>query len=254
MVSIRIPGHEFTNVELVIFDKDGTLMEVHHYWARMVRLRAELISSSLHLADTDTRALMSVMGVDPATSTIHEGGPVGIKKREDVMLAAMKHLETIGYTSTRELCERVFNDVDRISKQHLTEFVVPIPGAPEFVRTLAEHGCRIAIATTDRASRGELAMECLGIDRYISLIIGADMVKNTKPDPEMVYLILQQLNVEKGHALMVGDAITDVQMGVDAGLLGTIAVLTGFTKESELKKITPYIISSVATMRVTDGR
>jgi phosphoglycolate phosphatase len=254
MVSIVIPGHTFRNVHLVIFDKDGTLMEVHHYWARMVKLRAELISQSLNLSETTTRALMSAMGVDPATGTIYEGGPVGIKKREDVMQAAVTYLETTGHTNTQGICERVFEDVDRISRERLPEFVVPIPGAPEFVRSLAGHGCRIAIATTDRASRGALAMECLGIDRYISLIVGADMVKNTKPDPEMVRLILQRLNVKKSHALMVGDAITDVRMGVDAGLKGTIAVLTGFTRESELRNITPYVVTSVASMRVTDGQ
>jgi phosphoglycolate phosphatase-like HAD superfamily hydrolase len=251
MVTIGIPGHIFEKIELVIFDKDGTLMEVHHYWARMVRLRAELISSSFHLSQADTNILMSVMGVDPATGTIHEGGPVGIKKREDVMQAAMTYLKRIGYSNTRDLCERVFEVVDRISKDHLSEFVVPIPGAPELVRSLSEHGCRIAIATTDRASRGALAMECLGIGKYISLIVGADMVKNTKPDPEMVRLILKHQNIGKKHTLMIGDAITDVQMGVDADLLGSIAVLTGFTKESELRMITPHIVQSVAKISVS---
>lgn len=253
MVSVSLPFHTFRDVRLVIFDKDGTLMEVHHYWARMVRLRAELISSALHLPDRDTRALMSAMGVDPATGTIREGGPVGIKKREDVMEAAVRYLATAGHPDTRDLCDRVFEEVDRISKERLPEFVVPIAGAVDLVRSLSSRGCRIAIATTDRAARAALAMDCLGIGGEVTVIVGADMVKNTKPDTEMVELILARLAVDRRNALMVGDAITDVRMGVDANLLGTIAVLTGFTKASELRAVTPYIVDSIADMRVDDG-
>jgi phosphoglycolate phosphatase-like HAD superfamily hydrolase len=250
MVTIGIPGHIFEKIELVIFDKDGTLMEVHHYWARMVKLRAELITKSLHLGDKHTKALVSAMGVDPATGTIYEGGPVGIKKREDVMQAAVKYLDGRGYAGTWDLCNRVFEDVDRISKENLAEFIVPIPGAPAFVRSLAHHGCKTAIATTDRSSRGLLAMECLGIAESIDLVVGADMVRKTKPDPEMIHLILERMNIRKEHAIMVGDATTDIRMGVDAGLLGSIGVITGITPESHLRTITPYVIGSVADMRI----
>jgi HAD superfamily hydrolase (TIGR01549 family) len=253
MVRIAIPGHAFRDVRLVIFDKDGTLMEVHHYWARMVKLRAELISSALHLTSRDTEALMSAMGVDPATGTIHEGGPVGILKREDVMAAAVRYLDTAGHPGSRDLCDRVFEEVDRISKERLSEFVVPIPGATDLVRALSARGCQVAIATTDRAPRAALAMDCLGIGSEVDLIVGADMVKNTKPDPEMVDQILRRLGIGREHALMVGDAITDVRMGVSAGLLGTVAVLTGFTKASDLRAVTPYIVESVAALKVDDG-
>jgi len=33
------------DTELVIFDKDGTLIDVHYYWGGMVELRAKLLSS-----------------------------------------------------------------------------------------------------------------------------------------------------------------------------------------------------------------
>ncbi|SVA64979.1 uncharacterized protein METZ01_LOCUS117833, partial [marine metagenome] len=31
------------NIKVVIFDKDGTLIDIHHYWASMIKIRASLV-------------------------------------------------------------------------------------------------------------------------------------------------------------------------------------------------------------------
>jgi phosphoglycolate phosphatase-like HAD superfamily hydrolase len=120
----------------------------------------------------------------------------------------------------------------------------------EIVNNLVTSGCKIAIATTDRSNRANIAMHEIGLGGKIDLIIGADRVSETKPDPEMVFLILETLKMEKNQTLMIGDAITDIEMGNRAGLAGTIAVLTGQTPPNILKENTPYVINSVADIGV----
>ena len=88
-------------------------------------------------------------------------------------------------------------------------------------------------------------MDFLGFSSKIEVIIGADMVKNTKPNPEMIEEILDTLKIDRSNAIMIGDAVTDVQMGLEAGLKASIGVLTGLSNENDLYKLTPYVIKSV---------
>ena len=250
MVTIDIPGHRFSGIELVIFDKDGTLMELHHYWAEMSDLRANIITEKLGLSSDQRLQMLFAMGVDAKHKKLLSNGPVGIKKREVVMQAAIDYLASIGHEGTRSICQEVFEEVDRISTTLIDKLVIPIPGAGELVDLLSKNGCKIAIATTDRSYRAALAMKAMGFDKKIDLIVGADCVSEPKPSPEMVYYILDKIRAEKSQTLMVGDAITDVEMGISAGLTGTVGVLTGQTSQEKLEKITPFVIGSIAQIKV----
>ncbi|HPP07367.1 MAG TPA: HAD hydrolase-like protein, partial [Syntrophorhabdaceae bacterium] len=107
-----------------------------------------------------------------------------------------------------------------------------------------------AIATTDISERAMLAMRHLGIEKYIHFFAGAEMVERQKPFPDQVELILKVLNSKKENAIMVGDALTDVEMGVNAGLKGTIGLLTGFGTYEDLIKITPYVVPDISWIKV----
>ena len=226
-------------------------MELHHYWSEMSGLRADKITEALHLLPEQRERLLYAMGVDVRRKKLLPHGPVGIKKREVVMQAAIDYLASIGHQKTEEFCHQAFEDIDRISTGMIDRLVIPIHGAKGLVENLSLAGCRIAIATTDRSYRADLAMEALGFRKKIDLVVGADCVSEPKPNPEMIYLILDTLRLEKSQALMVGDAITDVEMGCRAGLIGTVGVLTGQTSREDLQHLTPYIISSVADITVT---
>lgn len=250
MANLLINQSEIASVQLAIFDKDGTIIELFHYWSKMIGLRARWICQPLGLDQSHEAALIYVMGVDRKAGRLRPEGPVGLKKREIVQQAAVDYLESIGQHDTHKLCSEVFEEVDRFSSSNLAQFIKPIPGAAELVVTLKRAGCKLAIATTDRSARAALAMEHLGLKDEFDLIIGAEAVKKGKPDPEMVLAILNQLVVSREHAVMVGDALTDILMGTNAGLKASIAVLTGFATYEECRTITPYIAESIAQIEV----
>ena len=49
MIDLSVDSKVIHDVGLVIFDKDGTLIELYHYWSQMVALRARIICEALGL-------------------------------------------------------------------------------------------------------------------------------------------------------------------------------------------------------------
>jgi phosphoglycolate phosphatase-like HAD superfamily hydrolase len=115
---------------------------------------------------------------------------------------------------------------------------------------LREHGCRVALATVDVSRRARLAMEFIGVSDTLDLVVGGEEVVRSKPDPEMIHIILDRLGIGRSQAVMVGDALTDVQMGVNAGLKACIGVLTGFAGAEQLRALTPFIARDVSELTV----
>lgn len=250
MINININNQTIEGIDLVIFDKDGTLMDLYHYWSQMVGLRAKFICQKLGLDAKHYDNIMYEMGVDSKAGKLRSEGPVGLKKREIVLQAAVDYLSSIGYPDTHILCFDVFKEVDNLSSENLRQFIRPIDGANDIVNNLSKNGCKIAIATTDVTERAKLAMEFLGIADKVDFIAGANMVSNSKPDPEMIHIILNTLNVDRSNAVIVGDAITDVQLGINADLKASIGVLTGLSSYEQLKMVTPYVANGISDLKI----
>ena len=179
-----------------------------------------------------------------------DGGPVGLKKREIVLKAATDYLDGIGHRNSLQLCEQAFDRADEISSANLRRFVRPIRGAVSLMGSLRDRGCRVALATVDVSRRAHLAMQFMGVSDTLDLVVGGEEVSRSKPDPEMIYVILDRLQIGRSEAVMVGDALTDVQMGVNAGLKASIGVLTGFATAEQLRALTPFIARDVSELAV----
>lgn len=249
MVDICVRGEVIRDVDLVIFDKDGTLLELYHYWSQMVALRAKIIGERLNLNDALIDELMYEMGVDKKVGRLRPTGPVGLKKREIVLQAAVDYLKKNGFSNAYDICQDSFMEVDNLSLTMLGTLLKPINGALSLVETLHRNRCKVAVATTDRGDRAKLAMDFLGFGDKIDLIVGADQVKKPKPDPEIAHIILDNLKISPSNAIIVGDAETDVLVGVNARLKASIGVLTGFASFEDLKRITPYVVQDVSEIK-----
>jgi len=246
MIDLAVNSRIIHDVGLVIFDKDGTLIELYTYWSQMVALRARIICETLGLGTEHEAGLRWALGVDEKAGRLRQDGPVGLKKREIVLKAATDYLEGIGYQDTLAICEHAFDRADEISINTLGQFIRPIQGAVSLLSALREHGCRIALATVDVSRRARLAMEFMGVGDTLDLIVGGEEVVHSKPAPEMIHIILDRLRIGRSQAIMVGDALTDVQMGINADLKASVGVLTGFASAEQLRTLTPFIARDVS--------
>jgi HAD superfamily hydrolase (TIGR01549 family) len=193
---------------------------------------------------------MDAMGVDVETDRIKSDGPVGLKKREIVLRAGVDYLIAQGHADLTELFEDVFQHIDEISMEHLDEIILPLYGLTPLIERLYDGGCRIAVATTDRSYRAATVMEYLSLNEKLSFIAGADNVERPKPDPEIIHLICQRLGISPGKSVMVGDAASDVNAGLNAGCLASIGVASGLTPKARLEELTPHVIPDISAIEV----
>lgn len=229
------------DTDLVIFDKDGTLIDVHCYWGRMVELRSEALSQKYIKLKYQEKAkceLMSKMGISLKTNKIRPMGPVGIKPRWYIISIAYQVVKQYLNTITIEQVSSVFKEIDVYSQTHLSQLVKPLPGVEKLLATLKQQEIKIAIATTDLTSRAKLSMNSIGLMHYFDYIAGADLVDEAKPSADLVNYLCDKMSCDKSKVLVVGDSIVDLKMAQSANVK-FIGVKTGlhspeFLKNSEI--------------------
>jgi phosphoglycolate phosphatase len=149
-----------------------------------------------------------------------------------------------------DVCSALFKEADDMSLRLLGKFIKPLDGAVGLLKKIKTKGGKIAVATSDRTQRAMLAMKFLKIDKVVDLVVGTDKVEVTKPAPDMLKFIASHFKVTTDRSCIVGDALTDIQMGLNAGFKASIAVLGGVSRKEELKKLTPYVIKNISCMDV----
>ncbi len=227
--------------ELILFDKDGTLIDIHHYWASMIRIRAALISQHCSIKPERQQqveaALIDVMGVDENTSKMKPEGPVGVKPRPVIVQVAAQVVRAHGGELSDDEVEMLFKQVDSQTADNMQPLLRLLPGVKHLLEQLKTCGISAAVVSTDLTERAHKAMEVLGIEHYFSNIVGADAVRNTKPAPDLADLMIEQMSCSKERTAVIGDHPVDIKMGIAAGIATNIGVLTGLSDRSAFKDL-----------------
>lgn len=219
--------------EMVLLDKDGTLIDIHHYWTSMIRLRARLIVEQWFKGRADAedveRNLIEAMGVDIASGRMKPEGPVGVKPRPFIVGVATATVCKAGVEMDDARMEALFAEIDRRTAADLLPLLRLLPGVKELLEALRASGVAAVVVSTDITSRATSAMQALGIAQYFAAIIGGDAVSHTKPAPDLVLAALTPGRYSPSRAAVIGDHPVDIQMGHNAGCAANIAVLTGLS-------------------------
>ena len=179
-----------TETKIIILDFDGTLGDT-----------ASVIIKTMH-------------------ETIRE---MGLPTRTDEQCAAMIGLRLVEIPPV--LFPECDIDVDlyadtyrRLFDIHNKDGAVNLyPNVIETLKALRARGITLTIAS----SRGQASLsqfvKNLGLTDIITYILGAGDVENGKPHPEAIFTTLDKYGFTPDQAIMVGDTIFDIQMGINAG-------------------------------------
>lgn len=100
------------------------------------------------------------------------------------------------------------------------------PDVPELLSRLRMAGIPTAVATGKSAPRARAVLDAVGLLPLLDTVVGSDEVVRPKPMPDIVREALRRLQVDANRAVMVGDAVIDIQSGRAAGV-ATAAALWG---------------------------
>jgi HAD superfamily hydrolase (TIGR01549 family) len=96
----------------------------------------------------------------------------------------------------------------------------------------------LTIFTGKSRDTNNISMEVLGIRDCFDLIYTGSDVKKSKPDPEAIFRIINDLKLEKNETIFIGDSHLDIQAGKSAGIY-TAAALWGAIETGKLLDSNP---------------
>lgn len=223
------------------FDKDGTLTDLHSYWAHTCAIRARTLRQRWPVVSE--AELLAVMGI--AGGRIKPGGPVGYKPRATIVAAVAAALGR-----TPEEVAAVFTQVDALQQASNDYKVDALPGALDALRALKARGLKLSVYTSDRAENARRTLAAAGMAELFDAIVGGDGVKNPKPHPEGFETACRLVGVEPARSAYVGDTLDDLHMAREAGALA-VGVATGLLGLAELKAAAPDSVASLSELRLS---
>jgi len=238
-VTVRLDG-----IDLVVFDKDGTIIEFGSMWSGWAIALVEGLSAAT--GRPIAAPLYAMLGVDPVTGTVHPGGGLAATpmsrlrdRTRDVLVAS-----GLSETDAERALEVAWHAPDPVASAR------PVTDLRALFDRLRGSGRRIAVATTDDRDPTERTLSALGVADYIDATVCADDGIAVKPAPDMVLHLCATLGVERARTAVVGDTVADLSMGRAAGAGLVVAVLTGVGGRADLAPLADAVIASVAEIEV----
>jgi len=241
--------------EIVLFDKDGTLIDIHHYWTSMIKVRSAHIVKEWffsHEKQSDIEnSLIDAMGIDQRSDRMKKDGPVGVKPRPYIVNVASQVVRSKGGDVSDEEMEALFTYIDQETSKNLLPLLKLLPGVKQFLEAIKNCGVSAAVVSTDITSRTSLAIEKLGLADCFDLILGGDSVAQTKPFPDLAVSAINRFGCNASKAVVVGDHPVDIEMGVLAGVGLNIGVLTGLSDYGDFDSLNCEVVPDLTSIVVS---
>jgi len=232
------------DIDLVVFDKDGTLISFEAMWAGWARrLGARLEDVTRRPVAGD---VFSAIGFDPVGDRVLPGGPLAIDTMAGIeeRIGAVLRRWCPSIPAARRALADAWFEPDPV------ELAVPLADLVGLFGALRDSGRTIAVATTDDRAPTEATIAALGLAASVATILCGDDDGPTKPAPEAFAAVCERAGRSVARSAMVGDTPADLEMGRRAGAGLVVAVLSGVAAATDLAPHADLVLASVGDLLV----
>jgi phosphoglycolate phosphatase-like HAD superfamily hydrolase len=226
---------------LIVFDKDGTLIEFHGMWGGWLRELAARLEAETGLALAGD--LYRFMAFDDATGRVIAGGRLALAP-----LAEAYH-DVLGFLAGRGLAPAAA-EAALAAAWHYPDPIAlaqPLADLPLLFGQLRGLGLKLAVATSDDRAGTLATLAGLGATGLVDAVVCADDGVPIKPAPDMVLRACAATGVPPARTVVVGDAVVDLDMARAAGAFA-VGVATGVTAAEALSPHADLMLPDVAAL------
>lgn len=245
MISVISNENKFSDIDTVLFDKDGTFIDSHVYWGRIISRRAKSIIKFYNLDNSLYKKLCLVMGYDLDLSRLIEAGPIALLPRSDVIKVLKDFLFSINIDANIDDLVAIFDEVHLKFADEMFDYIKLLDGAVELFNKLKSHGAKLAVVTSDSVSNTEKILDYFKISGYFDSVIGKDSCVEPKRTGIPALYVLEKLGSLQDNTIAIGDAKMDFDMASAAGLRGSVLVATGQIPCNKLKLYSEFCVNSL---------
>lgn len=224
---------------LVVFDKDGTLIDFNLMWGSWVESQAWKLEMTSGLPVREK--LFDVMGYDWIHRSIKSQGAMCCTPMGQLYKLAVKVLRDEGVEEHKaeSIIREIWSMPDAVKTSR------PLGDIKGVFNSIKQMNMKIGVCTTDNREPTLETLHHLGVFDLVDVINCGDDELPAKPAPEQIWTMCRQLNIEPNNTVMIGDTNTDMQLGRNAGCGLSIGVLDGASSLEDLAASADILVPSI---------
>jgi phosphoglycolate phosphatase len=244
-------GRLLSEVSLVAFDKDGTLIDFEHMWGRLAAEWADRLATGSH-AETIKRELYRAWGYDAQRRRTLPLSPFAMATTGQVQTIAAATLFRCGvpWPEAEDRARTVFQTTLSGAGLTLGDLVRPAGDVAGLFRKLQTAGVGVAVITTDHRADTEASLRLLGVAELVDHVVCGDDGLPSKPAPDMLLAACHHLATHPSRCAVVGDTEADLLMAQRAGAGVRAAVRTGPGDPVLLARYADVVLESIDDISV----
>ena len=190
---------------------------------------------------------------------IKEGVPGSVLSLNDNIFDMLLKTEVYlrNARNSPEGMERIRSDALNIAEKYELEAAMDtglLPGAIETLKTLKLMGLKIGLCTINSEKSARYILQRFKIDDLFDVIVTRNMVKQIKPNPEHLAVVLKGLDVVPEDSVVVGDSPSDIKCAKELNAT-SVGLPTGLSNVKQLMgQGADYIVTSITDLPVLIGK
>lgn len=234
MAILRCGETVFTDIEAVIFDKDGTLANVEAFLCRLANRRSQAVETGVPGIKA---ALLKAFGVEgdglQSQYRLNPAGLMAVGSRQESAIVSAGYVAATGkdWAAALDLVREAFEAAE--PSQFKAKQTPLLPGVLPLLQKLQAANLRLGILSSDRQTNVDDFVSTHGLSRYFRAAAGVQD-NLSKADPRLVEQVFLKLNSNPAKTLMIGDSQIDIQLAAAFSMAGCVGFVGGWSSPPKL--------------------